>query len=269
MLENQKNYICVCGRKFINSQSFNAHKGHCEKHQLLKYGSLSKMKNHHKNIGDNCHKTSEIKRKIKENSELTQWISEQHTCEKCGKVMTEKFGSGRFCSPSCANSRNHSEETKKKISNSVKNNPNGWASTEWRELHPDGIRTNHSKRELEIINYLKENFPDDDWKQGFVSQGVIKVNDKNYYINPDLHSDKLKVVIEYDGIWHFKDINNQLEQKQLVDRLTYQWCKDHNYRLIRIDSDLNIPIPKIVDSIYNGDADLELFGSERYSYLIN
>jgi hypothetical protein len=29
--------------------------------------------------------------------------------------MTEKFGSGRFCSKTCANSRKHSEETKNKI----------------------------------------------------------------------------------------------------------------------------------------------------------
>ena len=34
--------------------------------------------------------------------------------------MTEKFGSGRFCSRACANAREHSEESKKKIGESVK-----------------------------------------------------------------------------------------------------------------------------------------------------
>jgi hypothetical protein len=34
--------------------------------------------------------------------------------------MTEKFGSGRFCSKACANSKNHSEETKQKIANSTR-----------------------------------------------------------------------------------------------------------------------------------------------------
>ena len=43
-------------------------------------------------------------------------------CEKCGKLVTSNFGSGRFCSRSCANARVHSEETKQKISKSVKNN---------------------------------------------------------------------------------------------------------------------------------------------------
>ena len=40
-----------------------------------------------------------------------------YICEKCGKTVedSEKFGSGRFCSRSCANGHKHSEETKQKI----------------------------------------------------------------------------------------------------------------------------------------------------------
>jgi very-short-patch-repair endonuclease len=34
--------------------------------------------------------------------------------------MTEKFGSGRFCSRACANSHSHSEESKLKTSNTIK-----------------------------------------------------------------------------------------------------------------------------------------------------
>lgn len=41
-----------------------------------------------------------------------------YICEKCGKETIEKFGSGRFCSRACANSREHSDATKKKISRS-------------------------------------------------------------------------------------------------------------------------------------------------------
>lgn len=41
-------------------------------------------------------------------------------CAKCGKAVEEKFGSGKFCSRSCANSRIFSEESnvKRSISNS-------------------------------------------------------------------------------------------------------------------------------------------------------
>lgn len=42
-------------------------------------------------------------------------------CEKCNKVHDGKFGSGKFCSKSCANSRIRSKETIEKISISVKN----------------------------------------------------------------------------------------------------------------------------------------------------
>ena len=43
-----------------------------------------------------------------------------YKCEKCGKEVTQKFGSGRFCSKSCANSRIRTQEVKDKISKSVK-----------------------------------------------------------------------------------------------------------------------------------------------------
>jgi hypothetical protein len=44
-----------------------------------------------------------------------------YICEKCGKETAEKFGSGRFCSRACANSRERPEATRKKISISCSN----------------------------------------------------------------------------------------------------------------------------------------------------
>ena len=125
-VDDNKIFVCVCGKEFTNSQSFNGHKSHCKVHQLQKYGNLDKLQF----VKDKQAKSKSKTWKIKnaqltrecnnlEYSKLQQWISEQHTCEKCGKIMTEKFGSGRFCSRACANSRMHSEETKKKISKSL------------------------------------------------------------------------------------------------------------------------------------------------------
>lgn len=47
-----------------------------------------------------------------------------YICERCGKQTedTEKFGSGRFCSRTCANIRVHSKETKDKIRKSITKN---------------------------------------------------------------------------------------------------------------------------------------------------
>ena len=48
-------------------------------------------------------------------------------------------------------------------------------------------------------------------------------------------SDVRKICIEYDGIWHFKNIHNQLEEKQKKDKLLNKWCVENGYCLIRID----------------------------------
>lgn len=46
-------------------------------------------------------------------------------CEKCGKEHNGSFGSGKFCSRGCANTRVHSKETKEKISKGIKSSENG------------------------------------------------------------------------------------------------------------------------------------------------
>lgn len=44
-----------------------------------------------------------------------------YICEHCGKIVEDKdkFGSGRFCSRTCANSHKHSDETKNKIRDGI------------------------------------------------------------------------------------------------------------------------------------------------------
>lgn len=112
-------YRCVCGKEFDRAQSFNGHKARCKQHQLQKYGSLNHYEQASNIQNEKRTKTQRLKWKLKKDYELAEWIKEQHTCERCGKIMTEKYGSGRFCSKYCANSRSQSEETKQKISNSI------------------------------------------------------------------------------------------------------------------------------------------------------
>lgn len=64
------------------------------------------------------------------NKEFSNYYMEKHKencnneiiyiCECCGKQTNVKFGSGRFCSRICANKRVHSQKTKEKISNGIK-----------------------------------------------------------------------------------------------------------------------------------------------------
>lgn len=111
-----KKFICECGKEFISSQSFNAHKSSCKKHYLSKYGSLEKWEEIRARRTAKTSLTLIQKNIELKDQQHSAWVAEKHTCEKCGKVMTEKYGSGRFCSRTCANSRKQSEETKQKIS---------------------------------------------------------------------------------------------------------------------------------------------------------
>lgn len=94
-------YKCECGREFSSSQSLNGHKGHCKIHLgESKYEQLANI------VRENQLKATKARSEQiekKSNNWLISWVSEQHTCEQCGKVMTEYYGSGRFCCRSCSN----------------------------------------------------------------------------------------------------------------------------------------------------------------------
>lgn len=109
-----KIYTCICGKVCNSPAAFNGHKQGCSVHLINKYGSLEeyyKIKNRNHDRGEKVKQRSQEQKKL----ETNQWISESHRCEKCGVVMTQKWGSGRFCSHSCANSRSKSKEERHKI----------------------------------------------------------------------------------------------------------------------------------------------------------
>lgn len=119
---HQGKYICGCGKEFENSQAFNGHKSHCKIHLISKDETgaaylANKVKQ------EEALKAAQIKAKINKNNlqliKLNQWIAEQHTCEACGKIMSEKYGSGRFCCRACAHHRVLSEECREKIRQSL------------------------------------------------------------------------------------------------------------------------------------------------------
>lgn len=154
-----------------------------------------------------------------------------------------------FCSYSCARKRN--EETKKKISKSSKDL---WKNADYANRVISN-NTNQNRRfsslgEEEIKKYLKENFTDDGWTSG----GGFKY--KEVILTRDMYSNKLKTIVEYDGIWHFKDIYGQLQEKQYKDSILEEWCLQNNWKLIRIKDDLYTKdkvkyLQILLNSIYN------------------
>jgi hypothetical protein len=111
-------YKCECGKDFTESQKFNGHKGHCKIH-LASVGKLAAYADRQARASATGRAALSEQRKSQKQQKLSNWAAEQHMCERCGKVMTEKFGSGRFCSRACANTREHSQETLNKISASL------------------------------------------------------------------------------------------------------------------------------------------------------
>ena len=104
MKEESKIYKCVCGREFKNSQSINSHKSHCEKWLgPEKYKLLQEKYN--KSRKENIRKVHESRTRNAVNKHkqiIEEWNSKKHYCENCGKLITEIYGSGRFCCKSCS-----------------------------------------------------------------------------------------------------------------------------------------------------------------------
>lgn len=97
-------YKCICGKEFNSSQALNSHKANCKEYLQ----SIDKWESRCKKLHDGG--VNSAKSRIKNNIDkkqvaLEKWVSEKHVCEHCGKIMTEKFGSGRFCCRACANAR--------------------------------------------------------------------------------------------------------------------------------------------------------------------
>ena len=136
-----KEYKCVCGNIFNSQKALSGHKANCKEYYLHRDGNLdnyySKLKNYNSYINSIIQPKKE---------EIEQWRKEEHRCEHCGKIMTEFYGSGRFCSRACANSRYISKEIKEKISNSIKSS----------EIFINNIKNNPDRiREKSIQEYNK------------------------------------------------------------------------------------------------------------------
>ena len=245
------NYICeICGIEFNTFQEKANHVRWQHKdedfYETYKKNLKEAKKNQHiKNLGD-----------------FKPFIV---ICECCGKefgvIEREKKHPEKekyFCGRSCANKRYHTNETKKNISKSIKKL---WKSGKYDELHLTESRIKMkftSKGEDEIKTYFINNFKEDCWAFG----GSIKHN--NIRISRDLYSNKLKVCIEYDGIWHFKDIHGQLNKKQIKDLSLEEWCVENDYKLIRIreeiyQEDKEKWINILVNEAYNGKAKIIKF----------
>jgi hypothetical protein len=179
-----------------------------------------------------------------------EWIEDVEICynKSCGKEVHIKYRSKKgkrekyFCSRSCANSRGErTVEFKQTVSEKIKNS---WEEGTYNNIDYSSNKRFSSKAERSIVSFFKEKHACDQWKSG----GSLNVDD--HRISRDMYSDKLKVCFEYDGVWHFKDINGQLKDKQHKDMLLEKWCMNNNYRLIRVQEGHFLSLSQIESLIY-------------------
>ena len=239
MVSNEKKYVCEdCGLIFKNPKLKANHIRWV--HKIDKY-TLKGLEN------------LRLLTKINNDKKFGEKIKEKVKCFICDNEFIVEYRVNKkkekyFCGRSCANTRcvNHSEVTRQKISNNLKKslNENG------RELKNIGKRIFTSKGEIEVRNFFIEKFPKDKWTFG----GRIIFKDES--IVRDLYSNSLKVMVEYDGIWHFKNIKNQLEKKQKKDFMMEEWVILNGWRLIRVSEEIYLKnkeqtIEMIKNLIYN------------------
>lgn len=123
-------YKCICGKEYEKIRSLRSHEQGCKLVLGDRYDEWLAAK---KEQGKRTAKIMQMSKAEKDNyyniqhkqkvDELNKWISEKHQCKICGKEMTQKYGSGLFCSSIC-----HSKNATRNIKNFV-----GKALTEEKE----------------------------------------------------------------------------------------------------------------------------------------
>lgn len=187
-------------------------------------------------------------------------------CKVCNTEFTVTYKGRKYCSRKCSNIGRYSDKGyREKISESIsKGIKRKWEEEEYRRKmsNVSSISSRFtSKNEMIIRNFFIENFPEQQWTFG----GSLKVEDER--IVRDLYSKKMKICFEYDGIFHFKKIFKNYEKKKKKDLLLKKWCKDNDYKLIRMsDSYFNRssnPIQEILDAINSEERIVFLYSENE------
>lgn len=231
---------CECGREFENSQAFNGHKSSCETHLIAKYGDLTLYYERKKVRAKKASETKSEVAAVRREARLQQWISEQHTCKHCGKIMTEIYGSGNFCCRACANSRDRSDETKAKIRKSV-SGTNAYFNPDTLEIRyfrsdnvPDGwckgtVKKAENKESFKILSSTPKR-PKDQNKANEIAELRAKIKEFRENFLVQQKKANADVLSEYIEMLHNKINGREFmlpEKIKLADK--YLWAENKNH----------------------------------------
>lgn len=178
-------------------------------------------------------------------SELYKEQNKERTCESCGKIYTlNDFPSKRFCSKACANRRQHSEETKKKISNTVKSKcskkstkkqcpycgklisirSHTCASCRYTHMSSETRKklSDAGKGGSSILSKKRRSRNEIYFSELLQKEFDVLCNERMFNgWDADIIIPSLKVAILWNGKWHYEDIFGNLKQIQNRDRIKY------------------------------------------------
>lgn len=260
-------YTCKCGKEFEKRQSFIGHQGHCKscrtKEELfhrkrIQENAVNAMANKHIELSIETRKEKEIQRQ----QFIEKWLSEQHKCEYCGKVMNKYYGSGRFCNRSCSNgwvSLNQSDEAKaKKIKAGKKNLVLGRAVGCYSKAYwNNGNCVRHLKIFKSLDNRLK------------ISKGLM-----NYYkLHPVSEETRMKISVAVKKSIEKGRRPGYLSLKRSESYPEKYWSEvllhegisfEREYMVKKSELGLDERGCYFLDFLLPGKVDLEIDGSQHY-----
>jgi hypothetical protein len=206
----------------------------------------------------------------------------EKNCPKCGTIHVKK---GKFCCRKCANTRTHTEKTKKQISKSIKNSDafkyamkRMWVDGKHIHKNKPNLKNrriervvikcincktdisvrpfqvkkrkfcsgscrnvfnnkficgNRSKAEVLLENRLKDTFPE--LEMLFNNRKILDGLELDVYIP------NLKLAIEWNGIFHIKNIRGNLETVQKKDKMKLDRCNELGIELFVIEDPASNP----------------------------
>lgn len=115
-----------------------------------------------------------------------------------------------------------------------------------------GIDKNTKIKRTGLEEYLKVIFPNiTDWVHDKTT-GIV-INDRKFLGRPDYRSDKLKLIIEFDGLPHYQNPDTIL--KDIYNTKVYQ---ENGYKVVRIPYFIQLT-NEVVKNMFNVEVKEELF----------
>lgn len=260
MTNTNVEFKCVCGKEFKSNASLSGHKAVCKDWWLYRDGTLEKYEIYNQKRLDKVHTYNVHQNVIKgkqrvtqnkqfKDQQLEQWLSEKHRCEHCGKILTQYFGSGRFCSKHCANSRVQTDDINNKRSKSLLSTYNPTLSEEEiiqkfyeNKMNVSVPRVKYKGEELPAVNAdnikpgfqsrMRIPYSERFWKQVFDNNlityqqnvNIWKPGPNNYFLDFLIND----VDVEIDGAFH------ELSDVKEKDIKRDKWLISLGYKVYRI-----------------------------------